>query len=274
MAGERTPMRFHLRVEDLGDEMPHEQDSIEKASGDPGYWAAFMLADSSMPTGSFAHSAGLEAAAQLGIVKDENDFETFIQAATRSTMQVMTPFLLAGHRLGLQEVADHEEYTAKWKELDQQMQAVLASNAPACAASVDQGKSLLRVAKHWIGQGNKSSIVSLSGLGSGQCHHIAPIIGSLGAHLGLSELQVCRLFGYCVARDIVSAAVRLSLVGPLASVKLLHQVQGSAEDGYRASLLAMEESSGDPLVAAAGSSPIVEAIHPCHDVLQVRLFRS
>ena len=241
-----------------------------------GYWAAFMLADSSMPTGSFAHSSGLEAAAQLGFVKDEEDLQTFVQAATRSTMQVMTPFLLTGHRLALEDIVDHELYAAKWKELDQQMQAVLNSNAPACAASLDQGKSLLRVAKHWIGQGNNSSILSLKNLGGGQCHHIAPIMGSLGAHLGISEVQVCRLFGYCVARDIVSAAVRLSLVGPLASVPLLHRVQGAAEDGYRASLLAMEESvdGQNPLVTAAGSSPIVDAIHPSHDVLQVRLFRS
>ncbi|KAL3940497.1 MAG: hypothetical protein SGBAC_004972 [Bacillariaceae sp.] len=241
-----------------------------------GYWAAFMLADSSMPTGSFAHSAGLEAAAQLGFVKDEEDLQSFIQAATRSTMQVMTPFLLTGHRLALEDIVDHEVYASKWKELDQQMQAVLACNGPACAASLDQGKSLLRVAKHWIAEGNNSSILSLNALGSGQCNHVAPIMGSLAAHLGLSKAQVCRLFGYCVARDIVSAAVRLSLVGPLASVPLLHQVQGSAEDGYRASLLAMDESvdGQNPLVSSAGSSPIVEAIHPCHDVLQLRLFRS
>jgi len=129
------------------------------------------------------------------------------------------------------------------------------------------------VAKHWIGEGNQNSILRLKELGSGLYHHVRPIMGSLSAHLGLSEIQVCRLFGYCVARDIVSAAVRLSLMGPLAGVPLLQRVQGSAEDGYRASLLAMSIDE-NLFMAAAGSSPIVEAIHPCHNVLQVRLFRS
>jgi len=81
-----------------------------------------MLADSSIPTGSFAHSSGLEAAAQLGIVKDEQGLETFIQAVTWSTMQVMMPFLLSGHRLALEESVDHESHQDKWKELDQQVQ--------------------------------------------------------------------------------------------------------------------------------------------------------
>jgi urease accessory protein len=240
--------------------------------GGNAFWSAYMLADSCMPTGSFAHSSGLEAAAQLGIVKNEDELKTFIQATTRSTMQVMTPFLIAGHRLALETVSDHEATAEKWKELDKQMQAILASNAPACAASADQGKSLLRVAKQWLGEESAGNLRALS---FDQCSHVAPILGAVSAMLGLDESQVCHMFGYCVARDIVSAAVRLSMVGPLASVRLLHQVQGAAENGYNASLLAMEEHSEEgPLVAAAGSAPIVEAIHPCHDILKLRLFRS
>jgi urease accessory protein len=128
------------------------------------------------------------------------------------------------------------------------------------------------VAKQWLGE---ESAGNLRALRFDQCSHVAPIMGAVGAMLGLDESQVCHMFGYCVARDIVSAAVRLSMVGPLASVRLLHQVQGAAENGYNASLLAMEEHSEEgPLVAAAGCAPIVEAIHPCHDLLQVRLFRS
>jgi urease accessory protein UreF len=72
---------------------------------------------------------------------------------------------------------------------------------------------------------------------------------------------------------MVSAAVRLSLVGPLASIPLLHKVQGAAEDGWKTSWIAMEEDP-NPLSAAAACAPVVEALHPCHDVLQLRLFRT
>ena len=237
------------------------------------FWAAYMLADSSMPTGSFAHSSGLEAAAQLGIIGNEEELQTFIQAATRSTMQVMTPFLIEGHNLALKtidtnEIVDGEE----WILLEQQMQSILSSNAPACAASLDQGKSLARVASQWLKEEGieKSKFPAFD-----HCNHVAPIMGAVGALLGLDETQVAHLFGYCIARDMVSAAVRLSLVGPLASVKLLDRVQWSAEDGWKASLISMKENGKDsPLAAAAASAPIIEAIHPCHDLLQTRLFRS
>ena len=92
--------------------------------------------------------------------------------------------------------------------------------------------------------------------------------------LGLSESQTCRLFAYCAARDLVSAAVRLSLVGPLASVSLLHRVQQSADDGMGAIASKLEEHPDDPLMTAAASAPVIEALHPCHEILQVRLFRS
>jgi hypothetical protein len=117
-------------------------------------WSAYMLADSSLPTGSFAHSAGLETAVQLGMVQDEEDLKTFIQAATRSTLQVTIPFVIAAHRLALSKEQhdddgddDDDTIEKQWKQLHQQAQAVLASNAPAL---LDQGKSLGWVAVQWL----------------------------------------------------------------------------------------------------------------------------
>jgi urease accessory protein len=240
-------------------------------------WSAYLLADSALPTGSFAHSAGLEAAAQLGLL---DDVQTFVQAATRSTVQMTMPFILAGHGLiaaSSSPSLNHENNTNlldEWKRLDQQAQAAFASNAPACAASLDQGKSLARVAKELWKEDDmdEASSILLECLDQG--NHIGPVLGAVAAKLGLTTGQVGKLFGYCVARDIVSAAVRLNLVGPLASVKLLKQVEGAAEDGCRASQVAMQEHANDPLASAAASAPVIEALHPCHELLKMRLFRT
>ena len=234
------------------------------------FWSAYMLADSSMPTGSFAHSAGVEAAMQLGMLQNEKEVQTFIQAATRSSMQVLTPFLLAGHRLARNH-KNNKSIVDKWKFLDRQAQAVLASNAPACAASLDQGKALARVAQQWIGTGDNEVTTWFE-----NGNHVGPVLGAVAAELGLNETQACRIFGYCVARDMVSAAVRLSLVGPLASIPMLQKVRGAAEGGWRTSWAAMmeQEDPYDALSAAATCAPVVEALHPCHDVLQLRLFRT
>ena len=285
-------------------------------------WAAYMLADSAMPTGSFAHSAGLEAAAQLGLLDNNDDVENnhnkqeeiarFIQAATRSNVQLTTPFLIAGHNLYTNGMNQHHPNSSsskegdstsslmmmvkEWKHLNRQAHAILCTNALGCAASLDQGKSLARVAKQWLSSNentaaaaknnrtssseNDDSLRLLEEMAS-ESHHIGPVLGVVGAKLGLSEQEVCELFAYCVARDMVSAAVRLSLVGPLASVKLLHSVQQAAVAGMETSRTAMIERSttGDYhktnlLDVAATCSPVIEAIHPCHELLQVRLFRT
>jgi urease accessory protein len=190
------------------------------------------------------------------------------------------PFILAGHGLitasssSSLNYENHTNLVDEWKRLDQQAQAAFASNGPACAASLDQGKSLARVAKELWKEDDmdEASAILLECLDQG--NHIGPVLGAVTAKLGLTPDQVGKLFGYCVARDIVSAAVRLNLVGPLASVKLLKQVEGAAEDGFRASQVAMQEHANDPLASAAASAPVIEALQPCHDVLKMRLFRT
>ena len=42
--------------------------------------------------------------------------------------------------------------------------------------------------------------------------HAGPIAGLTGALSGLTADETCRVAGYCAARDVVSAAVRLNLL--------------------------------------------------------------
>ena len=147
----------------------------------------------------------------------------------------------------------------------------MVSNEPAWSASIDQGKSLARVASLWLADQESMQDI-LDCLKKESSPHIATTLGLIGGLLNLDEIQLCRVYSYCMTRDIVSAAVRLSLVGPLASVKLLHNVRDSAEDYILTAHTAMIPN--DPLSVAATSAPVIEAIHPCHQNLNVRLFRS
>jgi len=249
-------------------------------------WSAYMLADSGLPTGSFAHSAGIEAAAQLGLLREEHALRNFVHAAIRSSLQLQVPFVVSSQSM---------DTVRDWRRLDQQMHAYMVSNSVACRASLEQGQGLLRVALSWLRErqsdGNddklQSQYVSLLEeihelvVTGEQRGHLAPIFGIVCSSLGLSSPdEACRLLGYCAARDMVSAAVRLNLIGPMAGVSLLDSCMNVMEEGIAGARLFMdddddeESSSVLSMVHASTSAPIVETIHPCHEILSVRLFRT
>jgi len=75
------------------------------------------------------------------------------------------------------------------------------------------------------------------------------------------------VIAYTTARDVLSAAVRLNLVGPLAAVEMQADV---AEEAAAAAAVAAQRGVAN----AASSAPLLEAMHPCHDLLDRRIFRT
>ena len=83
---------------------------------------------------------------------------------------------------------------------------------------------------------------------------------------------------------MISAAVRLNLIGPMAGVTVLDGTYEAVNEGIVAALTSLSDvpledmEDNDILTSVADSiatcSPIVESIHPTHDVLAVRLFRT
>ena len=258
--------------------------SARLSSGSPenpsSYWTAFILADSALPSGSFAHSSGLEAASQCNLLSSgSDDVARFVQSATRSTVQQGAPLIRQSHawaRKQLQEEEQQQQTGSEWKELDEYAQALLVANEPACRTSLDQGRSLLRIAMKWnrpsagkSGQvaARKRAILETvlqQTVSCQQSGHLATVLGVVTALWELTDEQACQLLSYCAARDTVSAAVRLNLVGPLASVGMIADAQEAAEQSIGTS----------DLSTAAGCAPAIDAVQPCHDLLSTRLFRT
>ena len=227
-----------------------------------------QLTDATLPTGGFAHSAGLEAAVQLGVVgKGGAGLRSFVIAAARSAAQQQAPFVVAAHAAVHAAAASGGGATAldEWAALDAQLHALLAPTAPACRASKLQGGALARISEAWLGgsgDGN-GGVVPLARALKARGGHAATVLGALSALLDLPLDASLDAFVHTTARDILSAAVRMNVVGPLAAVPLHAAVIEEAA-------IVVDGLPG--CERAAGGAPLLDAAHACHDILERRLF--
>lgn len=139
-------------------------------------WAVWQLVDPLLPTGGFAHSQGLEAAAHAGLVAGGDEratrrgedvgwcVETFAIEACRNAASMSIPFVEAarytfaplakkratgtpGTGTDARSVSDADAISAAvatWRSLDDRAGACLAGNRVASRASAATGAALLR----------------------------------------------------------------------------------------------------------------------------------
>ena len=101
--------------------------------------------------------------------------------------------------------------------------------------------------------------------------HAAPVLGVVGAALGLDARPVLDVQTFAVSRDLLAAAVRMNLVGPIAAIALQAQLSRNVlANGSSAHI----QGPHAPITTAAGASPIVDSVQACHDMLDVRLFQT
>jgi len=210
-------------------------------------WLVWQLADSAFPAGGFAHSGGLEAAWQLGGV---GDFEAYLDPSLWQVGSLALPFVCAAHA-GRSLV-----------ELDTLSDATL-SNHVANRASRAQGRAFWATARGVF----ESAVRELEARVRGTAMHLAPVFGATLGALGLKEREVSSLYLHTSLRGVLSAAVRLGIVGPLEAQRL---------HAARAALLEriVESCAGLAPEDAAQTFPLADACSALHDGLYARLFQS
>jgi urease accessory protein len=220
---------------------------------DPQY-LIWQLVDSAFPSGSMAHSNGLEAAWQHGHIRSAGDLREWLGIAVRQAGRGTLPFVMASS-----PEADEFEL------VDRHCDAFLLSHV-ANRASRAQGQALLSTAARVFPQPEISTLrraVRERRLPA----HLAPAFGAVGAALGLARDDVGRLFLFTCLRGMMSGAVRLGIVGPLEGQRIQLDLYPDVARTFdtRARLTPDD---------AAQTSPVAELLQSTQDRLYSKLFVS
>jgi urease accessory protein len=213
-----------------------------------------QLADSAFPAGGFAHSAGLEAAAQLGEVRDAQGVEAFLRDVAWQAGFGSLPL-----------VAEARSSPDRVGELDRVCDAFLLG-AVANRASRTQGRAFVAACAHGFGV---PALVQLHGDVRERrlAGHHAPLFGAACAALGVAQDDVLSLWMHSVARGVLSAAVRLGLVGA-------SEAQGLQRDAAPLLARIVARCGGLGSGDLAQTAPRLELVGSQHDRLYSRLFQS
>ena len=215
-------------------------------------WMVWQLADSAFPTGTFAHSYGLEAAHQLGEVIDAAGLGRFLRASLWQAGYAVLPLVNSAYHAP-------ERFT----ELDH-LAEVFLTNRVANRASRIQGRTLAATcARVWPSE----ALTAFEWTTRGSQAHIAPVTGVAMRYLGVPLPVVQRLVLFVTARGVLSAAVRLGLAGSYEAQSLL--AQGTSD--LDAVLARCAEYDEHDLAQAA---PLIDLMQAGHDRLYSRLFQS
>ena len=215
-------------------------------------WLIFQLSDSALPTGGFAHSGGLEAAAQQQLV-DATELRPFLRDALWQAGHFGLPLMSAAH-----------DDPIALPRLDRRADLFL-TNHVANRASRTQGRALLDTCARIFPE--KLSALRESVQAAKLRQHHAPMFGSVLQALKVRRDLAQQLFLSQALRTLLFAAVRLGLAGTHHAQRLQFDLAPVLDEV----LLACADLAED---AVAQTAPLADLLGSMHDRLYSRLFQS
>jgi len=217
-------------------------------------WRIFQIADSTFPTGGFAHSAGLEAAMHLGEASTPDRLDAYTHALLWNTGNASLPF-----------VAGAYDSPAEVWTLDARVDALL-TNHVANRASRTQGRAFVATCARVFDDPVLASLGAQSRTRQVTAH-FAPVLGASLAALSIERRDALALHLYLTFRGVASAAVRLGIVGPYEAQRL-QQRHAATMDAV------LDLCSRLRPADAATTAPLLDVFGATHDRLYARLFQS
>ncbi len=214
-----------------------------------------LIADARFPAGGHAHSGGLEAAAELELVRDVESLELFLRGRLATAGLVTASFAAAACRPG--DPGD---------VLDPELDARMPSPALR-RASRRLGRQLLRAGRRLWPCPALDALAAKPGHGP---HH-AIALGAVGHGAGLRPDDAALAGAYDAVTGPATAAVRLLGLDPFAVharlAALESEIASTAADAVR-------HARGSPSELPANAGPLLDLSAERHATWEVRLFAS
>jgi len=219
----------------------------------PRHLKGYHLADSAFPTGGYAFSSGLEAAAKLGLFTCAQGFQDYLRASLRQWTAYDIPFLNSCYR-----------HPRPAEVIERYHAGMLA---PAlCKASLLQGRCFIRCLLHLLGENALSETQALLPADPDRRHLLLAYgWGLRETGMDLAEARRCLL--YINLRDGISAAVRLGSIGPMEGHALQHQLLRQGDEW-------LEAADGAGMEQARRCSPAIEIAQAHHARIYSKLFQN
>jgi urease accessory protein len=228
---------------------------------DPAHLLSLLhFADGAFPAGGYAHSLGLEAACQAGLVRDRDGVERFLRAhlegASGPCDATAAAAALQAFRAGdlqrcrsLDEVLEAMKPVRTFREASRQM-----------------GRQTLRVAAALTGEARLAGYLDEVNAGRTPGHH-AVVLGMTGGALGWEPGEAAAAYLYATTALLVGAALRLLPLGQLEGQRTLWALHPLI------ARLGREAAARDP-ADLWSFTPGLDLQGARHERLEARLFRS
>jgi urease accessory protein len=217
-------------------------------------WLLLQLSDSAFPAGGFAHSAGLEAAWQNGEIKNAHELQEFFNTTLWQNGRASLPLLNAAFNA-----------PESLPEFDSLCDAFLCNHVSNRASRL-QGRAFVSACERCF---PIPAVIELRENVREQrlcCHH-SPLFGATLRAMNVALDQAQELFLFTALRGVVSAAVRLNIVGP-------HQAQQMQFASYESLNRVLSDCATLTVEGLAQPAPLLDLFQSTHDRLYSRLFQS
>ncbi|QKG57139.1 hypothetical protein GKZ68_11155 [Hymenobacter sp. BRD128] len=213
------------------------------------------LADSALPTGSFAYSYGLESSLTFGLVRTETEFRSYLYSFLQQAVGFELPFITSASDLAEAELAN------LFTEYDAQLLTPALHQA-----SLTQGKNWLKLLTTFYSE------VGLAELGRELARqqlpaHFVPLFGLSLTKTGFALADIQATYLHLALRDQLSAAIRLGFMGPMAGHRLQH-------DFYEIFESLLDSADIRPYTEASRCTLLLDVAQIFHDDLYSRLFQN